>query len=371
MNCLQYSSSSSRLLSRALALSCLTVALASPLCPQSGSGKLPPGRSDFLLLLKQGKSLAAEGRLAEAEVPLIAARKLAPDDLQALTTLAKVQGRLGKSAEAILLFRKAVGLYPRTADCHLDLAIALADGGDLTEALKETSAAVALAPRMAAAHLNRARILDDLHLAAEARDEFVTASTLDPGNPDTLYYWALLERESGNLTKESQLLQRLVALQPDNYKAVFFLGRSLQEQSRDSDAIPLLRRALRLKPDSEEALYLLSRELRRSNPEEAAKLLAEFQTVRQRQSAVDAGKSLGNEAYVAAQRQNWPEAIRLLKEAIEVCNGCDASAGLHKNLGLALCKNGNIEEGTNELKTSLELNPNDPDVVRALGIVSR
>jgi len=349
----------------------LSAASTCTLVAQSPSHNLPAYAEQSRDLLQQGKALAAEGRIAEAEPPLLKAAALAPRDMETLTVLAQVQGRIGKTSEAIQGFQSIVRLYPQKAETHLNLAIALAGAGQLDAALKEASSAVTLAPKLVSAHINRARILDDLHRIDEAAREFAVAQRLAPANPDCLYYWSLVERERGNISKESELLQKLVAVQPDNYKAAYFLGRSLQEQSRDTEAISVLRRALVIKPDYEAALYLLSRVLRKTDPEESQRLLQDYHAVQQKQSTLDQSKSLGNEAYAAAGKQDWPEAIRLLRKAIELCDSCEAAAGLHKNLGLALCKNGDIQAGRAELEISLHLNPVDPDVVKALEIIGR
>jgi tetratricopeptide (TPR) repeat protein len=309
--------------------------------------------------------------LAEAEGPLLEASQLAPNDFETQTTLAKVQVRIGKSPEAIERFRKIAGLYPQRADSHLNLGIALAEAKEFDKALKETSLAVSLAPKMPSAHVNRGRILDDLFRPDEARAEFAIAYRLDPENADCLYYWALVEHASGDFKREAELLLKLLVLQPKNYKALYFLGRNLKDQSRDSEAIVALRRALAIQPDYEDALYLLSRELRKTAPEESKQLDEEFRAARQQQSVLDSVKSLGNEAYQAALKKAWPEAISLLRKAVEICDSCEASAGLHKNLGLALCQNGDVNAGRIELETSLKLNPDDPDVVKALNVIGR
>lgn len=362
-------SGSNRIPTLALALGTVLFGLLASSSAQTALRDSSENHGEAIEMLSRGKSLASEGRLAEAEGPLVEAAKLAPDDLEILTNLAKVQGRIGKSAEAIQLFRKTTHLYPQMADPHLNLGIALADAGQLEAALKETTTAVSLAPNMPSAHINRGRVLDDLHRVDEARREFSIAYRLAPTNPDCLFYSSLVERESGNIVKESELLQKLVLLQPDNYKVAYFLGRSLQEQSRDSEAIKYLRRALAIKPDYEEALYLLSRELRKTDPEESKRLDTEFEADRERQTTLDQIKSLGNEAFVEAGKKNWPEAIRLLRKALGICDQCEVAAGLHKNLGLALCRSGDINSGRDELQASLKLNPNDPDVVRALNMI--
>ena len=79
--------------------------------------------------MQEGQDLAAQGRFAEAEVPLKQAAELAPENYALLTLLGKVEGRVGKHADAIALFRRVVSGQPKTADAHVNLAIALADAG--------------------------------------------------------------------------------------------------------------------------------------------------------------------------------------------------------------------------------------------------
>jgi tetratricopeptide (TPR) repeat protein len=322
-------------------------------------------------LMKEGEDLAAQGRFAEAEVPLKQAAELAPENYALLTLLGKIEGRIGKHAEAIALFRRVVSGQPKTADAHVNLAIALADAGDLEEALKETSTAVLLSPKLVAAHFNRARVLADLHRPDEAEKEFATAHQLAPDDPDCLFYWALLEKDRGNLEKQTSLFQQLVTLQPDNLNALLLLAQSLQRESKHTETIAVLHRILQLKPNSENALYMLSMELRRTEPEESKKLQQEFETQKRKEAALTQVKALGNEAYVAANKQDWPEAIRLLKKALESCEDCELAAALHKNLGLALCNNGNLDECKQELQEALKLNPNDADIVKALNVAAQ
>ena len=321
--------------------------------------------------MKEGQDLAAQGRFAEAEVPLKQAAELAPENYALLTLLGKIEGRIGKHADAIALFRRVVSGQPKTADAHVNLAIALADAGDLEEALKETSTAALLSPKLVSAHLNRARVLADLHRLDEAEKEFAAAHQLAPENPDCLFYWALLEKERGNLEKQTSLFQQLVRLQPDNLNALLLLAQSLQRESKNAETIAVLHRILQLKPDSANALYMLSMELRRTNPEESKKLQQDFETQKRKEADLAQVKSLGNEAYVAANKQDWPEAIRILKQALESCQDCEVAAALHKNLGLALCSNGNLDECKQELQEALKLNPTDTDVVKALNVAAQ
>jgi Flp pilus assembly protein TadD len=75
---------------------------------------------------------------------------------------------------------------------------------------------------------------------------------------------------------------------------------------------------------------------------------------------------LGNEALEAANAQNWPQAVEQMNEAIQLCGDCPQSAHLHKNLGLFYRRTGNIGEAKKELRTTLQLTPNDIDAQNAL-----
>jgi tetratricopeptide (TPR) repeat protein len=335
--------------------------------PQSHSADPPQARA----LFRDAQQLASEGRLAEAEIPLSQAAVLAPTDIEVLTLLGKLQGRLGQYKDAVSAFQRILKLKPDVSENHLNLAIALADAGQLETALAETRAAIAIKPNSASAHLNRARLLADLHRPEEAEEEFRIASKLAPDNPDVPFYWALLARERQDKPKETRLLERLAVLQPSNDRAWFLLGRSLHEQSQAAESIAALRKAIALNPNAGDALYMLARELQPTDPDQAKELMRSFQKTRQRDANLDAVKALGNQAYAASSQKDWPEAIRLLRQALVQCDSCSIAAGLHRNLGLALCQNGQLQDGEDELQVALQLDPTDRDASAALNLLKK
>jgi tetratricopeptide (TPR) repeat protein len=273
--------------------------------------------------------------------------------------------------ESVALLRKAVAIAPDNAQAHVELGIALADAEQRGDALAEFTTAERLEPDSGAAHLNRARILDDMGSAAEAATEFSTSLRLSPKNPDVYYYWALLERDQGKLPKEAELLTQLTKLKPRDDRAFYLLGHSLADQGRHKEAISALRTAVRINPQSSSALYLLSRELRTIDPAEAESMSRRFLALRRQSTEQEVAVALGNQAFAASTQQDWPKAIALLHQAIAECNGCSIEAGLRKDLGLMLCRNGKVDEGAVELHKSLKLNPSDPDVVKALSAIGR
>ena len=320
-------------------------------------------------LLEQGQKLLEVGKLAEAELVLDRAEKLAPSDPLILTLDARVKGRLGESSSAVTLLRRVVQLTPKVAPAHVDLAIALADSGDLVGALAETTSATSIAPGLAVAHLNRARILSDMKQDRKAEDEFVVAAKLAPANPDCYYYWSFAERAQGNAIREIELLQKVVKLQPGNVKAHLRLASNLLDQNRTAEAVAELRIALAIDPGSAQATYNLSRVLHSTDPEESSRLRAQFNRLKAQNSVADQAKALANEAFHAFTVQDWRESVRLFGEALETCGDCEIESALHRDLGLALCRDGQIDRGAEELRKALVLNPEDRDAAKALDAI--
>jgi tetratricopeptide (TPR) repeat protein len=235
--------------------------------------------------------------------------------------------------------------------------------------LAETATAISINPGLAIAHLNRARILDDMKQDREAGDEFALAARLAPGNPDCYFYWSFAERAQGNFAKEAEMLQKVVKLEPRNVKAHIMLANSLLNQNLTGEAVAELRVALAIDPNSTQALYKLSRALLTTNPEESKRLRDRFDQLKSQNSVLDQAKALANEAFHAFTVQDWRESVRLYSEAIDTCGDCEIESALHRDLGLTLCRDGQIERGAEELRAALALNPEDRDAAKALEVI--
>jgi tetratricopeptide (TPR) repeat protein len=330
---------------------------------------VPQGDPTPAKLLEEGRKLLRAGRLAEAELVLDRAEKLAPSDSVILTLDAKVKGRLGEYDRAVALLKRVTQLTPRSAQGHVDLAIALADSSDLNSALEETAKAISLTPTLAIAHLNRARLLSDLNRDREAHDEFALAARLAPNNPDCYFYWSYAERAQDHLANGTELLRKVVKLQPGNVKAHLMLADSLLDQNRTAEAIAELRVALAADPDSAQAIYKLSRALYKTDPAESKRLRDRFEQLKEQNSVDDQAKALANEAFLAFTVQNWRESVRLYNDALETCGDCEIEGTLHRDLGLTLCRDGQIEQGAEQLHKALALNPEDRDAAKALEMI--
>ena len=314
--------------------------------------------------LNLGLILAEQQKFADAEVQLDKALKLAPEDPGVLSASGKVKARMGKSEEGTALLREVVALAPKSAVAHLDLALALADSYDLPGALSETAKAVQLAPRSAVAHFNHGRVLFDLGRNVEARQ-------LAPDMAEPHYFLALLEKQAGNDKGAIPLLQKVVKLQPRNNVAWYLLGQSLEHESQAREAIAAWKEAIAIDPDYTQALWSLSRALRPLDEAEADRLMSRFAAIQKQRRIVARAEPLANDAAASAQAQQWPEAIRQLKEAIEACGDCGVKADLHKKLGLIHCHAGDLGIGEKELRLAQGLRPGDPEIERALALIAR
>ena len=187
-----------------------------------------------------------------------------------------------------------------------------------------------------------------------------------PDNPDCYFYWSYDEQAKGNFTKEAALLERVVKLERGNIKAHIMLANIMLDQNRTAEAVAELRIALSIDPNSAQAVYKLSRALLATDPEESKRLRAQFEQLKAHNSVVNQAKALANEAFHAFTVQDWRESVRLFGEAVETCGDCEIESTLHRDLGLTLCRDGQIERCAAELHKALELNPEDRDAAKAL-----
>ena len=319
--------------------------------------------------LDWGLVLAGQGHYAGAEELFRKAIGLSPNNTDAYTTLGMIEAKLGHLKESIPLFRKVLELQPDSADAHVNLGIALADQYDLRGALEQFTEAVRLAPNSPSAHYNRGRALYDLGKRQEARTELEAAYRLSPEYSSVLYLLALLERQASDYPRSTALFEKLVSLEPKNSVAHYLLGQDLLHLGKQEEAIHHLQLAVEADPNNSQALYNLAQTLSKAGKPEAKLYMDRFQALQKSRKLSDRVQTLNNFALEAANSHNWPQAVEQLKEALELCGQCPQLPVLHKNLGLIYARTGDPENGEQELRLALRLNPNDPDASKAIGII--
>jgi tetratricopeptide (TPR) repeat protein len=321
--------------------------------------------------LNLGLILAQQGKIPGAEQELDEAVALAPQDPNILSTVGKARAQMGKMSEGIALLRKVVALRPDLAAAHLDLALALADSYDLPGALTETGEAVRLAPQSGVAHFYRGRVLYDMGRTTEAQPEFEAAYRLVPQMPEPRYFLALIDKQEGKLPLAAGLLEETVKLQPRNVMAWYLLGQCLEQQSETEKAIAAWRQAIALDPNFSQALFGVARALRSSDRAESDQFMARYVEIQKQRRILDNAGTLANDGVVAASAHDWSEATRQLKAAIAECGNCAVKADLHKKLGLIDCQAGDLNNGEKELLAAKTSKPSDPEIQRALELITQ
>jgi tetratricopeptide (TPR) repeat protein len=318
-----------------------------------------------------GLLMAQKGGFLEAEHQFRMAIEVDSNYPDAYAALAMVQAKTGHGADAVKNFQKAVMLEPASAQAHLNLGIALVDQFDRAGGFKEFSEAARLEPKLAAAHYNLGRFFFETGKYEEAERELDNAIRLQPDYAEALYFLALTAKQANQLQQATELLKKVVALQPDNADAQYLLGQNLEHSGDAAAAIQHWKMAVQADPNHSQALYNLAKSLNKIHDPGAKQYQDRFDALQRSQQIADRVSELGNFALEAANAQNWPQAMEQMNEAIRLCGDCPQSAHLHKNLGLFYTRTGNIAEAKKELRTALQLAPNDSDAQNALGVLER
>src|SRR5712671_708085 len=321
--------------------------------------------------LNFGLLLAQQGAFSEADQQLRKAIAVDANYPDAYAALGMLQAKTGHGAEAVKSFQKAVTLEPASAQAHLNLGIALVDQFDRPAGFKEFSEAARLDPKLGAAHYNLGRFFFETGKYEDADKELQTAISLHPDDAGSLYFLALTAKQENQVERSSALLQKVVALQPENADAQYLLGQNLEHSGDSGAAIQHWKVAVQADPNHSQALFNLAKALNKLRDPEAKQYQDRFDALQKSQQIADRVSELGNFALEAANAQNWPQAVKQMNEAIQLCGNCPQSAHLHKNLGLFYGRTGNIGEAKKELRTALQLEPNDADAQNALAMLER
>ena len=192
---------------------------------------------DFLARYQLGRMLARQNRLGEARAELAESLKLRPSLVEAWIELGRVEAtaqnfkpaveafdratrlrpqdpvplsykakalsNLGRRAEAMELYRRAIVLSPNYWEAHNGLGDELATAEKVAEAAAEYEIVVRLNPGYAMAHLNLGVMLVKRGRMQEGRQQFEETLKLEPGNSVARQYleqvsaWEEKQRQPG------------------------------------------------------------------------------------------------------------------------------------------------------------------------------
>ncbi|MBR1680328.1 tetratricopeptide repeat protein, partial [bacterium] len=143
--------------------------------------------------------------------------------------LGQVNSFIKNYNEAIIQYKKAIGLNPQTAKYY----IAIADA------------------------------YENLGNTFEQKNALITASNVDENNTDVLYKLALLYNAQHDRTGEIKALEKIIELEPDHIDAKYMLALILESQGNIEEALNFYKEIERINPDYKnvkENIRMLSKE---------------------------------------------------------------------------------------------------------------
>ena len=176
-----------------------------------------------------------------------------------------------KTLLAIQMFKKAIQkdknyalAYSGLADAYSTLYMYYdSDNENLQQALMASQKALELDDELAEAHSSRGLALAQNNQFEEAAEEYEIAIDLNPKFFDAYYEYARTCRAQGKHNQAALLFEKATRIEPENYKAAFFLVSAYRDIKKDIEmkkaneqALFVVRRHLDLNPDDARALYL-------------------------------------------------------------------------------------------------------------------
>jgi tetratricopeptide (TPR) repeat protein len=346
-----------------------------------------------------GSAAFSKGDLQTALVDFQKVVRLAPTVEQGHSALGLVLLRLGRTAESIPEFERALALKPHDSATQLNLATAYQLTGqaakeivwlerieaadkaqrhavpaDVAEmhgralaAEGKLPQAVVLMKQAVDGEPQNAGYLDELgSLYAmqkdwpDAEQSFRTAISADPRMAAAHLHLglALQAQQQAGAAEE---LGEAYRLDPENPIVNLELGRALAAGGEDERAIPLLSHAHELMPQSGDAAYQLGLALQRANR------TAEAVPLFEQAAATDPDNAglLANYGMALCQQQKATQALPLLKKAVSIAPD---NPTVRQNLAAAYIQLNQFDDAVAQLRAAIKLSPDSPQLHYNLGL---
>jgi len=325
--------------------------------------------------LKQAESLLQKQQYPEAEEKLQAIVTQQSENPQAWFDLGFAQSHQGKSAEAIVSYKKATQLSPKWFEAQQNLGLALAKSGDRPAAASALKTAVTLKPTiggqqaLAAAWLSLAQVTEDSQ-PQDSLAAYQKAAELDPANDEAQLGMAHMAERSGNAaTAEQQYLKlasagnndsieslislylkqkrfadaetwlhKYLAANPQNTAAQLQLGKLQAAEGKTQEAIATLEPLYKTSPDPKIARELAGLYLQARQYPAAADLLRPLiaQSANDARLYLDYGSALMHQLKYPEAQAVLLKAVQLKPELIEAYSDLAYAAEQNKNYELTI-----------------------------------
>jgi len=234
----------------AAAVLALLFACGSPPPPEAPEAVSPePVESASSSELTEGEQAIGAGDFARAETIFAKLSADDPKNARAQFYLGVAQQNLGKNAEAVDSYQKAVDLAPKLAEGWINLTAAMLDSGDAAGALPVIERGLAQHPDNPGLLYNRALALGAKVPGAETVAAYRAALDADPANVEIKYGYAEALVAAGSKEQAEKVLAELA--QSDSVEVLASIARLYGKLENFDACISALDKALAKTQSSE------------------------------------------------------------------------------------------------------------------------
>jgi arylsulfatase A-like enzyme/Tfp pilus assembly protein PilF len=218
--------------------------VATDTAPQSNANSIsaaptgvdPKQRIETANLMHDALMEVEDGRYEEAVPHLQRVLATEPQMAVAEMQLGIAYSRLKKPAEALPLLSAAVKRQPDSGIAHYEYGLALFDSGDLQSAAPEFATAVSHAPRWADAHFSLASVYARIDRVPEAMTELETSLALNPNHYRANLLRGRILSLQGHAAEALDNLLKATQVEPQSVEAHAFLADAYTQLNRPDDA---------------------------------------------------------------------------------------------------------------------------------------
>ncbi len=221
-------------------------------------------RNPALMHVGIGTLLFQQGKIDEAIYELQIAMKIGPNST-ALNNLAVALSLKGRTDEAMVCCKRAIGLDPNNPEAHYNLGNILLSQNKLKKAISEYEKAVSIKPKYTKANINLSVALTRENQFDEAIKYAAKAAKTEPNNFDAQYNLAMSLGQRGRIDEAINCFGKTVEIEPNNADAHFGLAQALVYKNRLQEAANEYRQVLNLQPQDIDTRCILGDVLAKQN----------------------------------------------------------------------------------------------------------
>ncbi len=242
-----------------------------------------------------------------------------------------------------------------TAEVYLVAGESAVREGDLDRALAAFARAIEVNPRLVSAHMGMADIYRTRGEYIRAEESYSNAARTQPRNFDAQYYHGLMLHLLERVSEAVQAYLRALAVKPDDFRANLNLATAYYQLDENTLALPYARRAVELSPRDGPARFNLGAIYAAMGDHRAA--VQEYQQATELMELTPA--LLMNLAESLGKLDRYEE----MMNALEQVNRVEPSAASWERLGYAKFKTGKYDEARTAFDSALAI---DKDYYPAL-----